>query len=94
MEGGKFMSKKKVKILSILLTLVLLFTFFIVITTTNSSAISEWRSGVGYNTGDFVTYQGKVYKCLYGHTAMVGWEPPNVPQLWLYMPTLSTPIPD
>jgi hypothetical protein len=33
-------------------------------------------------TGTVVTYQGSSYKCLQGHTAQVGWEPPLTPALW------------
>ncbi|MGV2686022.1 dioxygenase, partial [Clostridium perfringens] len=26
---------------------------------------------------------GAAYQCLQAHTSMVGWEPTNVPALWL-----------
>ncbi|WP_420713242.1 carbohydrate-binding protein [Streptomyces sp. Tu 6176] len=29
-----------------------------------------------------MTYNGVSYRCLQGHTAYPGWEPPNVPALW------------
>ena len=32
--------------------------------------------------GDVVTYGGASYRCLQPHTAIPGWEPPNVPALW------------
>ncbi|MFJ6620392.1 carbohydrate-binding protein [Kitasatospora sp. NPDC091335] len=41
-----------------------------------------WTPGTLYNAGDRVTYSGVSYTCLQGHTAMAGWEPPNVPALW------------
>ncbi|MBP0453296.1 dioxygenase [Kitasatospora sp. RG8] len=41
-----------------------------------------WAAGTLYNTGDRVTYAGVSYRCLQGHTAITGWEPPNVPALW------------
>mgnify|MGYP001788024888 CR=1 FL=1 len=41
-----------------------------------------WTPGTTYKTGDLVTYSGKIYKCVQGHTALAGWEPPNVPALW------------
>ncbi|MFE6870546.1 carbohydrate-binding protein [Kitasatospora sp. NPDC057692] len=41
-----------------------------------------WAAGTFYNAGDRVTYGGSSYQCLQGHTAIVGWEPPNVPALW------------
>ncbi|MEV4612757.1 carbohydrate-binding protein [Kitasatospora sp. NPDC049258] len=42
----------------------------------------SWRAGTAYRPGDQVTYGGAAYRCLQGHTAAVGWEPPNVPALW------------
>jgi len=44
--------------------------------------IDEWAAGTTYTAGDQVTYQTLTYQCLQGHTAIVGWEPPNVPALW------------
>ncbi len=44
--------------------------------------IPEWAAGTAYTAGDEVTYEGTTYTCLQGHTAIVGWEPPNVPALW------------
>jgi len=44
---------------------------------------NEWAAGVTYSTGDVVTYNGAEYECRQGHTAQVGWEPPNVLALWL-----------
>ncbi|MFE7490901.1 M4 family metallopeptidase, partial [Kitasatospora sp. NPDC057541] len=41
-----------------------------------------WAAGTTYKAGDIVTYNGVSYRCLQGHTAYVGWEPPNVPALW------------
>ena len=51
----------------------------------------DWQPGVYYtgdNTagagnGDVVTYNGSEYRCWQSHTSMVGWEPPNVPALWI-----------
>ncbi|MEV7780379.1 carbohydrate-binding protein [Kitasatospora sp. NPDC088351] len=42
----------------------------------------SWTVGTLYNAGDRVTYSGVSYQCLQGHTAVTGWEPPNVPALW------------
>ncbi|MFJ2193484.1 carbohydrate-binding protein [Kitasatospora sp. NPDC087861] len=42
----------------------------------------SWKAGTPYNAGDRVTYSGASYACLQAHTALVGWEPPNVPALW------------
>ncbi|WP_406451505.1 dioxygenase [Streptomyces sp. NBC_00876] len=42
----------------------------------------SWAAGTLYNAGDRVTYGGGGYRCLQAHTALTGWEPPNVPALW------------
>ncbi|MFJ9842820.1 carbohydrate-binding protein [Kitasatospora sp. NPDC101155] len=42
----------------------------------------SWTPGTPYRAGDRVTYSGASYVCLQAHTAVVGWEPPNVPALW------------
>ncbi|XIE81434.1 carbohydrate-binding protein [Streptomyces sp. SBR177] len=41
-----------------------------------------WQAGTVYAAGDTVTYGGATYRCLQGHQAQPGWEPPNVPALW------------
>ncbi|MGA5818015.1 M28 family peptidase [Kitasatospora sp. NPDC094028] len=41
-----------------------------------------WTPGTTYQVGDVVTYNGVGYRCVQGHTAQVGWEPPIVPALW------------
>ncbi|MCI4064613.1 lytic polysaccharide monooxygenase [Micromonospora sp. R77] len=41
-----------------------------------------WTAGKTYQVGDRVTYNGLTYRCLQAHTALPGWEPPNVPALW------------
>ncbi|WP_371482771.1 carbohydrate-binding protein [Kitasatospora sp. NBC_00315] len=43
---------------------------------------AAWTAGTGYRVGDAVTYAGSAYRCLQAHTAITGWEPPNVPALW------------
>ncbi len=50
--------------------------------TINSAQTPAWTAGTAYKTGDLVTYGGKTYKCIQGHTALTGWEPPIVPALW------------
>jgi chitinase len=42
-----------------------------------------WAANVAYKVGDKVSYAGKLYSCRQAHTSLVGWEPPNVPALWL-----------
>ncbi|GII61017.1 cellulose-binding protein [Sphaerisporangium krabiense] len=41
-----------------------------------------WTAGTAYTVGSQVTYNGATYRCLQPHTALPGWEPPNVPALW------------
>lgn len=41
-----------------------------------------WAAGTAYAVGATVTYGGATYRCLQAHTALTGWEPPNVPALW------------
>ncbi|GII82245.1 cellulose-binding protein [Sphaerisporangium siamense] len=41
-----------------------------------------WTAGTAYTPGSQVTYNGVTYRCLQSHTALPGWEPPNVPALW------------
>ncbi|MCQ6554836.1 M20/M25/M40 family metallo-hydrolase [Streptomyces sp. C10-9-1] len=43
---------------------------------------TSWRLGETYAAGDVVTYEGVRYRCIQGHTAYPGWDPPNVPALW------------
>jgi protocatechuate 3,4-dioxygenase beta subunit len=40
------------------------------------------QAGVTYQAGGQATYGGATYRCLQGHTAQAGWEPPNTPALW------------
>ncbi|MBF9133855.1 cellulose-binding protein, partial [Plantactinospora sp. S1510] len=42
-----------------------------------------WQAGTSYQVGSQVTYGGATYRCRQAHTAIAGWEPPNVPALWL-----------
>ncbi|MEV8229281.1 alpha-lytic protease prodomain-containing protein [Streptomyces sp. NPDC079167] len=41
-----------------------------------------WAAGTTYAAGAMVTYGGASYRCLQGHQAQAGWQPPNVPALW------------
>ncbi|MER7004039.1 lytic polysaccharide monooxygenase [Dactylosporangium sp. NPDC000555] len=43
---------------------------------------TTWAAGTAYKVGDRVTYNGVTYQCLQAHTAIPGWEPPNVQALW------------
>lgn len=44
---------------------------------------AEWQPWTAYTIGDIVTYNGAEYECRQSHTSQPGWEPPNVPALWL-----------
>ncbi len=50
---------------------------------TATPASGTWAPGVAYAVGAVVTYQGVSYRCQQAHTSLVGWEPPNVPALWV-----------
>lgn len=52
-------------------------------TPTAPSGVQPWAPNVAYTVGDLVTYDGVEYSCRQAHTSEVGWEPPNVPALWL-----------
>ncbi|MET7822801.1 lytic polysaccharide monooxygenase [Micromonospora zamorensis] len=51
--------------------------------TTPPAPGGSWTTGRAYQVGDQVTYGGATYRCRQAHTAIPGWEPPNVPALWL-----------
>lgn len=42
-----------------------------------------------------MSHGGGNYRCLQGHTSLLGWEPPNVPALWQYdsAATAEAPLP-
>ncbi|MFI6450319.1 lytic polysaccharide monooxygenase [Streptosporangium amethystogenes] len=50
--------------------------------TPTSQPGGTWQAGTAYAAGATVTYGGVTYRCLQAHTALAGWEPPNVPALW------------
>jgi predicted carbohydrate-binding protein with CBM5 and CBM33 domain len=50
--------------------------------TTTAPSGTAWAAGTAYKVGDVVTYGGASYRCRQAHTAIAGWEPPNVPALW------------
>jgi predicted carbohydrate-binding protein with CBM5 and CBM33 domain len=51
-------------------------------TTTPPTGSTTWTPGTAYAVGAVVTYGGISYRCRQAHTAIAGWEPPNVPALW------------
>ena len=50
---------------------------------TSRNAVAVWTPGVYYAEGNVVSYNGTLYTCRQAHTALNGWEPANVPALWL-----------
>jgi hypothetical protein len=52
-------------------------------TSTPPATGGTWSPYVTYRTGDLVTYGGSSWRCRQGHLSLPGWEPPNVPALWL-----------
>lgn len=41
-----------------------------------------WEIGVGYETGERIRYDEKLYRVVQSHTSQTGWEPPSVPALF------------
>lgn len=52
-------------------------------TTAAPSEAQPWAPNVAYTVGTLVSYNGNTYECRQSHTSLVGWEPANVPALWL-----------
>ena len=57
-----------------------------------------WAAGVDYAVGDRRRFSDALYKCAPAHTSQRGWEPPNVPALWVVIDaghagTIDDPIP-
>ncbi|CAM3443235.1 glycosyl hydrolase family 18 protein [Paenibacillus lupini] len=67
-------------LLTLVLSLSLLLTFLP--TAAKAADRGAWAPNVSYAVNDTVTYNGTTYKCIQGHTSLVGWEPPIVPALW------------
>ena len=42
-----------------------------------------WKVDTAYQTGDRVQYDGKLYKCLQGHTSQEDWIPSTAVSLWV-----------
>lgn len=53
------------------------------VTTAPAPAATPWAPNTSYAAGALVIYNGKTYEARVAHTSLVGWEPPNVPALWL-----------
>lgn len=72
-------------------------------TLTDSDAVAvadlflPWAAGVDYAVGDRRRFSDALYKCSQAHTSQAGWEPPNVPALWVVIDaghagTIDNPI--
>ncbi|MGL5674955.1 MAG: chitobiase/beta-hexosaminidase C-terminal domain-containing protein [Cellulosilyticaceae bacterium] len=48
----------------------------------SGTTVDPWTPKTTYATGAIVSYNGKTYRCVQGHTALAGWEPSAVPALW------------
>jgi hypothetical protein len=49
----------------------------------SAPVVGAWAFPVAYTVGQRVTYGGLTYECRQAHTSQAGWQPPNVPALWL-----------
>lgn len=57
-----------------------------------------WMLDKDYPLGARARREDKLYKCLQAHTSQIGWEPENVPALWVvinetHAGTIDDPIP-
>ena len=43
----------------------------------------SWEPYIQYAVGDRRQYNELLYRCIQAHTSQIGWEPPNVPALWV-----------
>lgn len=50
-----------------------------------------WQVDAEYAVGDRRQYNELLYRCVQGHTSQPGWEPPNVPALWVRTSTEEWP---
>ena len=53
--------------------------------TTAPPAGTAWAPNTVYAVNAVVTYNGVSYLCRQAHRSLNGWEPPNVPALWLQL---------
>lgn len=51
-----------------------------------------WSSGVAYEVGDRVQFNGLLYRCVQAHTSQEDWTPDKVPALWVR--TWTDPFPE
>ncbi|MCX7747547.1 MAG: glycosyl hydrolase family 18 protein [Clostridia bacterium] len=41
-----------------------------------------WAVGVDYKAGQYVLFNNAVYRCIYDHKSITGWDPVSVPAIW------------
>lgn len=68
-------------------SLLLLLAMTLSFTSASAQQIPAWAANTAYAVNAKATYQGSIYQCRQAHTSLVGWEPPNVPALWLNLGT-------
>lgn len=45
--------------------------------------VDEWVPGVEVVAGEIWAHEGHLYRVVQSHTTQAGWEPPNLPALWV-----------
>ena len=50
-----------------------------------------WEADMEYSVGDRRQFEELLYRCVQAHTSQIGWEPPNVPALWVRTSTEEWP---
>ena len=48
----------------------------------NLGIVPKWQTGVSYEVGDTVAYNGATYECISAHDSQVTWEPDTATSLW------------
>ncbi len=51
---------------------------------------TAWQTQTGYNTGDVVEFDGRLYKAIQAHTSQAEWAPDLTPALWELLPLQDT----
>jgi hypothetical protein len=89
----QFIKEKKMKIKKSGILKRVLFALFLFLAIGTVLSAAAWAPYTYYTVGTVVTYNGVNYTCRQAHTSLPGWEPPNVPALWLAGGTAATSTP-
>ena len=54
----------------------------------------HWDDSKSYETGDRVSYEGTLFKCLQAHTAQSNWKPDVSPSLWVRVDNPAIEFPE